>query len=142
MKNRTPEYDCWRNIKQRCYNSKFRQYADYGGRGIGVFKDWLGRGGFAKFLACVGKRPSDQYSLDRIDNNKDYEPGNVRWATWKSQNNNSRKNVFLTAKGKTQTMAQWSEETGIGESTIRSRLKMGWSEERAVTEPARPKRRN
>jgi hypothetical protein len=83
-----PEYRCWQQIKQRCLNPNHRMYPDYGGRGISVDDRWVGD--FEAFFADVGPRPSSKHSLDRIDVNKGYEPGNCRWATWKVQNNNQR----------------------------------------------------
>jgi hypothetical protein len=90
---RTPEYEVWRSIKQRCYNRRNEHYRDYGGRGIGFFEEW--RTNYAKFLEYVllvmGRRPSTQHSIDRINNDGNYEPGNIRWATKKVQANNQRK---------------------------------------------------
>lgn len=85
----TPEYRCWQQIKARCLNPEHRAYADYGGRGIGVHPAWVSS--FETFLADVGSRPSPKHSLDRFpDNDGDYAPGNVRWATPTEQNNNKR----------------------------------------------------
>ncbi len=90
----TPEYRCWQHMKERCLNFKCKYYHYYGGRGIKVCQRWLN--GFIYFLEDVGNRPSSEYTLDRIDNNGDYEPGNVRWATMKEQHHNNR----LTRDGK------------------------------------------
>ena len=84
----TPEYAAWRNMKQRCLNSKNPRYADYGGRGITVCERWLD---FETFLADVGLRPSPELTLDRINNDGNYEPGNVRWTTRTAQQQNRRK---------------------------------------------------
>lgn len=139
---RTPEYVAWQNMRQRCMNPKFRQAADYGERGISIDASWVGRGGFAKFFASVGPRPSARHTLDRVDNERGYVPGNVRWATRTTQNRNTRKNVLLTASGVTKTLAEWSLDTGIGHSTLRARLQMGWSAEDVVQTPVRTKRQN
>jgi hypothetical protein len=128
---RTPEYMAWQNMVQRCTNPKFRQYRDYGGRGIRVYPDWLGRGGFRLFLQHVGNRPAGT-TLDRIDNDKGYEPCNVRWANRKTQNRNSSKNVFLTVRGETKTLAEWCELTGVPHSTLRYRLARGVSPEEVI----------
>jgi hypothetical protein len=82
-------YSTWISMRHRCTNVKRKQYKDYGGRGIKVCARWQGRQGFANFLADMGERP-DGLTLDRIDNEGNYEPGNCRWATWKQQAANKR----------------------------------------------------
>lgn len=77
--SRTPTYQVWRNMQARCYNPHHKTYPDYGGRGVLVYFDWLGPGGFAEFVKHVGVRPGPGYHLDRIDSAKGYEPDNVRW---------------------------------------------------------------
>ncbi len=90
----TPEYGIYRGMIQRCSDRKSKNWKDYGGRGIRVCDRWLhgenGKSGFACFLADVGLRPTPKHSIDRIDNQGNYEAGNVRWATRRQQNNNKR----------------------------------------------------
>lgn len=94
-KSKSPEFHVWVSMIQRCHNARSKQYPNYGGRGIVVCERW--RNSFPSFLADVGPRPGglDEkgraiYSLDRIDNSRPYEPGNVRWATYKEQASNRR----------------------------------------------------
>ena len=89
----TPEYRAWQNMKNRCYNKRDKNYPYYGGRGIRVCDRWVDS--VANFIADMGRRPSDDLTLDRIDPHKDYEPGNCRWATREVQ---SRNRPYATRK--------------------------------------------
>jgi len=131
------EYRTWAGMKRRCFNPNDHHFYAYGARGITVCDEWAGPGGFERFLAHVGRRPSDAHSIDRIDNDRGYEPGNVRWATDVEQANNHRRNRMLTARDRTQTMSQWARELGADSRVIDNRLRQGWTVERAVTEPVR-----
>jgi hypothetical protein len=104
------EHDAWRGMLARCRNPRHPSYKNYGGRGITACERW---NSFENFLDDMGKRPSPKHSLDRIDNNGNYEPGNCRWATRREQANNTRMNRFVTFDGRTMTLAQWARETGI-----------------------------
>ncbi len=98
----TREYESWRHMKKRCFNRNNHKFKNYGGRGISVCERW--RNSFNNFLEDMGTCPP-AHSIDRIDNNKDYMPGNCRWATGKEQNRNSRRNRLLTADGTTHFIA-------------------------------------
>lgn len=91
---RTAEYRSWQNMLRRCYNPKNSNYRYYGGRGIQVCARW--RGDFGAFLADMGPKPSSKHTLDRIDVDGHYEPGNCRWATLIEQANNKRKRAVVT----------------------------------------------
>jgi hypothetical protein len=130
MKN-TPEYRIWKAMRSRCGCTKSERAKDYSLRGISVCKRW---DDFLTFYADMGPRPSRDHSIERIDNDGDYEPRNCRWATRIEQGNNKRNNVRISANGKNQTVAQWSVELGLNASTIRRRLRIGWSPDRALFE--------
>ena len=83
-----PLYNTWAAMKRRCYNPNYKSYKYWGGRGIKVCDEWLGKEGFWRFVAHIGNKPSHKHSIDRINNNGNYEPGNVRWATYSQQINN------------------------------------------------------
>ena len=126
----TPEYSTWSKMKYRCSNPRAAGYENYGGRGIKICKRWQK---FENFLADMGRRPGDGYSLERINSNGDYRPSNCVWATKEAQMNNTRRSHRLTVKGETRTLAEWARSTGIKASTIRMRLSRGWSPEQALT---------
>lgn len=134
--SRTPEFEIWLGIKDRCFCTTDHAYGDYGGRGITMHPTWVES--FEQFYKDVGPRPSPQHTIDRYPNNNgNYEPGNVRWATKKQQANNRRSNRMITVNGVTKTLMQWGESTGFGWGVIKRRLDMGWDEESAVTTPVR-----
>lgn len=133
------EHDAWAAMKARCMNPKSHYYHRYGGRGIVICERWLNS--FANFLADMGPRPEGT-SLDRIDNNGNYEPGNCRWATQKEQMRNMSRNRSVTAFGETRLMCEWEEIAGLTSGSVSNRLRNGWSPERAVGPPTRrPPRR-
>jgi len=128
-------YGTWGSIKSRCYNKNNKSYQSYGARGITVCDRWLGKDGFKNFMDDMGVKPTPNHTLDRIDNNKGYTPDNCRWATYTDQLNNRRNSRLIEYMGKTQTLAEWSLETGIGWHTLRQRIdRLGWSIERALTQ--------
>ena len=123
------EESAWRHAHDRCSNKKNAQYKNYGGRGIKVCDRWAS---FEAFLSDMGAAPSPMHSLDRIDSNKNYDPGNCRWATWKDQQRNRRNNRLVEIGGVTKPLAAWCEETGVPYQRAHARLRLGWSNDRAV----------
>jgi len=117
----------------RCTNPNFPGFYKHGGRGIRVCERWHS---FENFLADMGERPSGK-TLDRINNNGHYEPGNCRWATTAEQSVNTRQNHFLTFMGETMTLSQWTAKMGLRRGCIGERIARGWSVARALTEPVR-----
>lgn len=135
----SPEYNSWVHMIQRCHNPNNKDYKNYGGRGIEVCDMW--KDSFEAFLLMVGKRPTLKHTIERIDTNKGYEPGNVRWATRAEQNLNTRSNVRLTIDGETKTVSEWSkdERCPVSMFTIYKRLDRGWDGSRAVFTPSAAK---
>ena len=127
----TKIYRQWWSMIQRCSNPNIAQYRSYGGRGITVCEQWKK---FENFFADMGDPPPGM-TLERINNDKGYEPGNVRWATRLEQAQNRRTNVLLTYGTQTLTLAEWGRVTGLGKDTIARRYAKGWSPERILTEP-------
>ncbi len=130
----TPEYQSWLGMKQRCSNPKKREFQNYGGRGIRVCPEWTVS--FSAFFTYVGNRPTIKHSLDRIDVNGDYEPGNVRWATQKEQIDNTTVVKMVTINGRTQSQAAWGREMGLSNGQITGRIKSGWGQIEAIVTPS------
>lgn len=122
-------YRSWKDMRARCRNPNDSDYSDYGGRGITICAAWED---FATFLNDVGPRPEGM-SLDRINVNGDYEPGNVRWASDETQANNKRNNVTIEYLGERKTVSQWCRQFGIDRSKVQYRLKQGMSVEQAFS---------
>lgn len=123
---KTRLYNIYSDIKKRCYNSNFKFYQYYGGRGIKVCNEWFGENGFINFYNwAMNNGYSDDLSIDRIDVNGNYEPSNCRWATMKEQNNNKINSHFVTINGITKTIGEWADISGLSFSVIRSRVIKG-----------------
>lgn len=129
----TPEYSAWKNIIQRCNNPKDQAYSNYGARGIKICERW--NDSFINFYTDLGPRPTVEHSVDRIDNNGNYEIGNCKWSTTEEQCNNKRNNHIVTYKGKDYTIANLAKEHGLNDSIVRDRLRLGWTVEDAVEKP-------
>jgi hypothetical protein len=128
----TKVWRVWQDMKARCYNKNRRQYCNYGGRGIKVCDEW--RNSFIAFYEYIGDVPKGK-TLDRIDNNGNYEPGNVRWATPKEQCQNKTNNHKI----KRRCISEIDKDLGGRGSLVSKRLKRGWSLERAITERSHAK---
>lgn len=130
-KSKRIEYPSWVSMKDRCLNKNSLAWGRYGGRGITICESWLD---FWVFLKDMGDRPSKEYSLDRIDNDGNYEPGNCRWATRSEQQRNTKKNRVFEYKGKKyNSMAELAEKEDLQYDLLKSRSnKIDWSVEKMV----------
>jgi hypothetical protein len=123
-------------MKARCYNENNNRYSSYGARGIEICPEWLESNGFINFVDWAMKNGyRDDLTIDRIDTDKNYEPNNCRWSTYKVQENNKTVNRIIECNGVGHTLGEWSEITGLKLSTIWARLDKGWSNEDAILTP-------
>lgn len=132
--HRHPVYNSWVNMRARCNSPKNPDYKYYGGRGIKHCKRW---NDFKFFYKDMGEPPKG-YTLDRIDNDKDYKPSNCKWSSRKQQSNNRSYNRFITYKGKKQSVGKWADEIDIDISTKNLHKRVfirGWEIERAFNQP-------
>ena len=130
-----------RGMKQRCYNKNDDRYPRYGGRGITVCDEWrINPQAFYEWSMANGY--ADDLTIDRIDNDGNYEPSNCRWATQKEQANNKSSCIYITYNGETKDVKQWSEELGMPYNTLFSRISAGWPVEKAFYEPVDTSLRN
>lgn len=129
--SKTPEYRLWAGMKERCLNSKSKAWANYGGRGIRICERWANS--FSAFIEDIGYRPSPNHTIDRVNNDGNYEPGNVRWATPKEQARNRRDNRLITIDGVTKCAIDWARERGIPTGTVFGLLCTGHAVEFALT---------
>jgi len=118
-------YTTWSGIKQRCYNPKNDHYHRYGGRGITMFGEWVNS--FPAFYNYIGDAPDNnqRWSIDRIDNEGNYEPDNIRWALPSTQANNTSVNVNLTLNGETKNLEQWAKHLNISSSALSRKRSRG-----------------
>ncbi len=131
-------YSIWRGIHDRCVNPNSKDFHNYGGRGIKICDRW--EHSFILFLEDMGEAPAGM-QIDRINNDDGYYKNNCRWTTVKEQANNRRTCIMVTFGNKTQTVAQWAEETGLERKTLEYRIRVGWSAEKALTTPSTIKRK-
>lgn len=116
----TKIHGLWKGIKSRCFNKNHIHYDKYGGRGITICDKWLLFENFYDWAIKNGYK--EGLSIDRIDNNGNYEPSNCRWTTQKEQNSNKRNNVFIDYKGKTYTLSELARNVGINRKTLKRRI--------------------
>jgi hypothetical protein len=126
-----PEFSVWKDLRNRCNNPRNKGYHLYGGRGIQVCERW--DKSFDAFYADMGPRPSDLHSIDRKNNNGNYEPGNCHWATAPQQTRNQRTNHYFEWKGRRMILPDWSVVLGIDYQVLYMRLRNGWDLDRAFT---------
>jgi hypothetical protein len=136
-KSDTTEYSTWHGMIQRCTNPNSPRYDRYGGRGISVCSRW--RESFQNFLDDMGRKPSQSHSIDRINNDGNYEPSNCRWATQAEQMRNASSANLLTHNGETLCLTDWSIKTGISISGLRHRIALGWTVEEILTTTKTPR---
>lgn len=128
----TLTYARWKAMMQRCSAKGSTAGNRYAAAGIVVCDTWKT---FDNFLADMGKCPDETKTLDRISNDKGYEPGNCRWATKTEQNLNRSMTVLLTHNGVTQSVTEWAQAVGMPANSLHKRLYLGWTIERALTQP-------
>ena len=134
-KSNTRIYAIWKGMLVRCYNTNDINYDRYGGRGITVCDEW--RCDFESFYEWSIRNGYNEYlTIDRADNDKGYSPDNCRWVTNKVQQNNKGNNHLITYLGRTMTLSQWADETGIGYHKLKDRVnRCGWDVDRALSTP-------
>jgi len=134
------EYKAWLKMKSRCNKKNDKDYKNYGGRGIVICAEWVNS--YETFLRDVGRAPSMNHSLDRINVNGNYNPENVKWSTKIEQANNTRSNRIITHYGRSLTLAQWANASGfLTRACLEKRLLRGWSFERSISEPLKKSNR-
>lgn len=122
--NRTKEYRVWYHIKSRCTNIKDKSYDRYGGRGIKMCERWLTS--YSHFLLDMGRAPSPEHSIERKNNDKDYEPSNCKWATPLEQANNKRNTFKVEYNGKVKSLHDWCRELNLNFKRVDHRIRRGW----------------
>lgn len=118
-------YFTWKSMKRRCLGKRHPDYPNYGGRGILIASDWLGRGGFWRFVDDVGPKPTPKHHLDRIDNDGPYSAANCRWVTVSVNARNRRNNRIVHAYGRSLCVAAWAELLSVSPAVIYSRIHRG-----------------
>lgn len=145
--SKTRFYGIWVGMNDRCENERNdpKNQKSYAEKGVTVFERWKTFENFledmyASYLGHVALHGEKRTTLDRENNDGNYEPGNVRWATQAMQNRNYRRNIWLEFNGKRMVLKDWSEEVKISQTVLKARLNRGWSVEKTLTFPLRPMR--
>lgn len=133
--SKTRLYRIWNKMKQRTMNPKSSRYHYYGEKGIKVCEEWLNYETFRDWSLKNGY--NDSLTLDRIDVNGDYCPENCHWVDWETQQNNKSNNRMITYNGETKTLAQWAHSANMIPQALATRIKLGWSMEKALTTPVK-----
>lgn len=133
----TPEYRAWQTARLRCTRPANRAYAGYGGRGITMWPAW--QDDPEAFISAVGPRPGPKYEIDRIDNDKGYEPGNCRWVTRRDSCRNRRSTRWVEYGGVRMSMIDLSRTCGVSYAVLQKRIDGGWSVQAAAETPVRHK---
>lgn len=132
--SKTRTYRIWCGMKTRCTNPNNPNYQRYGKRGITICERWMHS--FANFLEDMGHCPSNKHSIERKDNDGNYEPDNCYWEPDRCvQSNNTRRNHRITYQNRTQTLSQWAREKGLTPTFLGGRIRKGWSFEDAISTP-------
>lgn len=136
LKTDTRLFRIWNGIKGRCFNKNNNKFKNYGGRGISIYEEW--KNDFKAFYDwSMANGYQEDLTIDRIDNNGNYEPNNCRWVSQKVQQNNKSNSCLIEYNGKSLTLSQWAELYGLNYSTVKSRLSYGWTIEKALLTPVK-----
>lgn len=129
LSNQSRTYGIWKDMRKRCNNENHKSYKYYGGRGIKVCPEW---DSYETFLTDMGEAP-DGLSIDRKNNEGNYEPNNCHWVDRKSQSNNMRSNIMFRYNGEVRTLKQWCDHFGVSYHTVWQRIfKLGWTFHKAL----------
>lgn len=135
-------YRIWMGMNNRCNCKTNKHYKNYGGRGIEVCEKWSGHNGFSNFLSDMGERPSKNHTIERIDNNGNYETFNCKWALQCEQTRNRRTSVIIEINGESKCLIDWAKFYKIDKSTVANRRRKGWPWIRCFTSPLQHTGRN
>jgi hypothetical protein len=132
-----PLWETYRTMLKRCYSINFKDYVNYGARGIQVNSNWLGINGFNNFFKDMGNKPSTEHTLDRVDVNGNYSLDNCRWATRKTQQNNRRNTIYVSYHGKQYKFQELLDKSNLKRYQVEIRISRGWTIEDAFDKPIR-----